>query len=236
MLLLSAFGTSILSGLVGMAGGLLLMGILAASVPVGMAMILHGSTQGVANGFRALLLFKHIRWHVLGGHGIGAILAALILQVVSEVPPVWLVFLGIGSMPILGRLAPFKLPDITKVWWCAPLAGLLVCLVQGVAGVAGPVLDLFFLESSMERQGVVATKAITQALSHLLKLWVYWSMAGSPVSGWLVFGMALAAVAGTAVGAAGLERVSEGWFKRVSQAIVMGIGVFYLAKGIWVLI
>ena len=46
------FLTSLLSGVVGMAGGLILIVVLVMIMPVPSAMILHGIVQGVANGSR----------------------------------------------------------------------------------------------------------------------------------------------------------------------------------------
>ena len=53
LIILAAFGTAFLSGIFGMAGGLLLMGILAFLLPVSAAFVTHGILQLVANGWRA---------------------------------------------------------------------------------------------------------------------------------------------------------------------------------------
>ena len=54
VLLLSAFATALLSGVFGMAGGLVLMGVLALILPVQAAFVTHGVLQLAANGWRAL--------------------------------------------------------------------------------------------------------------------------------------------------------------------------------------
>ena len=48
--------TSFLSGIFGMAGGIILMAVLVALVSVATAMVIHGGIQMVANGYRAFLL------------------------------------------------------------------------------------------------------------------------------------------------------------------------------------
>jgi uncharacterized membrane protein YfcA len=53
--------TAFLSGIFGMAGGMILMGVLLALLSVPEAMALHGLTQMVANGWRGLL------WHSYPG-------------------------------------------------------------------------------------------------------------------------------------------------------------------------
>lgn len=60
LLAFAAFATSVLSGVFGMAGGLILMGVYATVLPVATAMVLHGTTQIAANGMRAVLLFRQV--------------------------------------------------------------------------------------------------------------------------------------------------------------------------------
>ena len=54
-LVATAFVTAALSGVFGMAGGLVLMGALALVLPVSAAFVTHGILQLVANGWRAIL-------------------------------------------------------------------------------------------------------------------------------------------------------------------------------------
>ena len=48
-------GTAFLSGIFGMAGGMILVGVLLALLPVPAAMALHAITQMASNGWRAFL-------------------------------------------------------------------------------------------------------------------------------------------------------------------------------------
>src|SRR2546429_6984347 len=54
--------TAFLSGLFGMAGGLILIGVLLTILPLPSAMVLHAITQMASNGWRAFLWRAHIRW------------------------------------------------------------------------------------------------------------------------------------------------------------------------------
>ena len=58
--------TSFLSGIFGMAGGLVLMGVLLALLPLPEAMALHAVTQMASNGWRGLLWWRHVRWRAAG--------------------------------------------------------------------------------------------------------------------------------------------------------------------------
>ena len=54
-------GTAFLSGLFGMAGGMILIGVLLMLMPLPTAMVLHAITQMASNGWRAFLWREHIR-------------------------------------------------------------------------------------------------------------------------------------------------------------------------------
>ena len=68
VLCLTMVGTSFLSGIFGMAGGMILIGILLALMPVPDAMMLHGVTQMASNGWRGLLWWRHVRWSAVGAY------------------------------------------------------------------------------------------------------------------------------------------------------------------------
>src|SRR5689334_5842020 len=52
-------GTALLSGIFGMAGGLILIGVLLVVFPLPTAMVLHAITQMASNGWRATLWWPH---------------------------------------------------------------------------------------------------------------------------------------------------------------------------------
>ncbi|MYF97310.1 MAG: sulfite exporter TauE/SafE family protein, partial [Holophagales bacterium] len=54
--------TAVISGVLGMAGGLILMAVLASVLPVTGAMILHGAVQATSNGARFLFLRDRMMW------------------------------------------------------------------------------------------------------------------------------------------------------------------------------
>jgi uncharacterized membrane protein YfcA len=101
-----------------------------------------------------------------------------------------------------------------------------------VAGVSGPLLDVFFVRTQLGRHAVVATKAATQVLAHGVKVLVYGTaLTGGQRVPWLVV---LAAVPlsmlGTAVGGRLLDRMSEASFSDVTRWVVTGIGGVYLVQ------
>src|SRR3977135_4407444 len=71
ILAVSAVVTSFVSGILGMAGGMILMGILLAMMPLPAAMMLHGITQLASNAWRAFLWRSEVDWRIFRGYAGG---------------------------------------------------------------------------------------------------------------------------------------------------------------------
>ena len=97
LLAVSALVTSFVSGILGMAGGMILMGILLAVLPLPVAMLLHGITQLASNLWRALLWRKEVDWRVFRGYFYGAVVTTIVFAVVRLVvsKPIALVAMGL---------------------------------------------------------------------------------------------------------------------------------------------
>ena len=60
----SVLSTATISGILGLGGGMILMGVLTSILAVEAAMILHGVTQLASNGSRAFIHRQNIRWGI----------------------------------------------------------------------------------------------------------------------------------------------------------------------------
>jgi uncharacterized membrane protein YfcA len=235
----AALVTSFISGILGMAGGMILMGVLLALLTVPQAMVLHGVTQYAANGWRAFLWRRSIDWRVLRGNTWGALVALAAFTVVQLVvsKPVALVVLGVT--PFIGMALPEKLVLDVQRRGHPFLCGLVCMALQLVAGVAGPILDVFFVRSQMDRRAVVATKASTQCVGHTIKIAYFGFLVGSAQRGtvdfWLGAMMVALAIAGTTLSRRVLERLTDASFRQWTSWAVMSAGVVYLATGAWLL-
>lgn len=228
-LLAAAFATAVLSATMGMAGGLLLMGVYAAILPIPEAMVLHGFTQLVANGSRAAIQRAHIAWRPIGHYAAGAALAFVLFRAVSIVPNAAMVYLGVGALPFLTRAFHLRL-DVTRRSH-AVTAGVVVSGVQLLFGVAGPLLDVFFLGAPLDRHGVIATKALSQTMAHSLKIAAFLPLVDAvPLTtvAWTMIG----AAAGTWAGSRILDRIPETVFRSATGALVLLVGGGYLARGV----
>jgi uncharacterized membrane protein YfcA len=230
-----AFVTAMLSGVFGMAGGLVLMGALALVLPVQAAFVTHGILQLVANGWRAILQRKHVRWEIVGWYALASLIAGGVVALLSFTPSKPLLFLMLGLVPFLTWLPQKWINLDAGKPFQAFLSGLTVTGLNLTAGVAGPLLDIFFVRTELTRHAIVATKAATQVFAHTAKILVYGAplVAGTGVGLpplW-VFALAIPlSMAGTAVGGAILNRLSDVDFKRWTRWIITAIGISYLVQ------
>jgi uncharacterized membrane protein YfcA len=235
VLALSTLATSFISGILGMAGGMILLGVLLAALPLPAAMMLHGISQLASNGGRALMLRRQVDWRVLRGYVAGAAVALAFFTLVHIVVEKAAALILMGLTPFVALLLPEKLHLNVERRGHPLLCGLVCLALSLTAGIAGPILDVFFVRSKMSRHAVVATKALTQALSHLVKI-VYFggvmALQGGEVAPSLAAAMVVLAFVGTSLSRQVLERMSDLSFRQWTRWTVMTLGLFYLASGL----
>jgi uncharacterized membrane protein YfcA len=239
ILAISALVTSFISGILGMAGGMILMGILLALVPLPAAMMLHGITQLASNGWRELLWRAEVDWRVFRGYAYGALMALAVFAAVRLVVGKPVALIAMGLTPFVTMWLPERL-HLNVERRGHPLACGIICSALSLtAGVSGPILDIFFVRSKMRRHAVVATKAMTQSFSHLLKIFYFGavvSLLGSDFEAWVGVMMVLLAFTGTSLSRRVLERMNDASFRRWTRWTVLTLGFFYLADGVRLLV
>ena len=239
VILATVLATAILSGVIGMAGGVLLMAVLVTLLPVASAMILHGAVQAASNGARFLFLREHVMWGILPFYAIGALLAVLLFIALAFIPDPALVLILVGSFPWLARIVPtLRGLDVRRPATGAA-CGATVTAAQLLAGASGPLLDAFYLRTEVDRRSIVATKALTQAAGHVVKIGYYawvsnavldeFAIADVPI--WLVGAGIVLAVLGARIGTRLLERFEDRQFRRVTGWVILGLGALCIVKG-----
>ncbi len=236
----AVLATATLSGIIGMAGGMVLMALLVLLMPVASAMILHGVAQGVSNGARALLLRQHIVWSILPPYILGAAVAVGLFVWLALVPDRALILIMIGSFVWLARLVPYLSGLNVQRPATAVACGLIVTIAQLLAGASGPLLDLFYLNTQLDRFQIIASKAVTQTLGHIVKIGYYGFIGAQVVERalpatelfWLCVVAAPAAVAGARIGTLLLARLSDAQFRRYSQWAILTLASVCIIGGI----
>ncbi len=236
--------TSFISGILGMAGGMILMGVLLALLPLPAAMMLHGITQMASNGWRAWLWREQVNWRVFRGYALGALLAVTAFIAVQIVVSKAVAYILLGLTPFVSFALPKRLALNVDHRGHPFFCGAICTALQLLAGVSGPLLDVFFVQSKLDRRGVVATKAMSQTLGHLIKIVYFGGIAAmTATSSGVVAGLSwplmatcvVLAFTGTTLSKRMLEKMSDANFRRWTQWTVMTMGVIYLASGAWMI-
>ena len=238
-ILFATLATAFLSSIFGMLGGLILMGILISFLSVGPAMVLHGLIQATSNGYRAWLNRTDINWKIISMLLLGSTIALIFLFFIAFEPSQILIIFALGLLPYIAWIVPKQLAlDITKTG-TGVIAGSVVVITNLVAGVGGPLLDVFFQRVDMTRHQVVATKAVAQTIGHISKIIFFGGLLTYSLKNWpepifLLLAIFLSVV-GTTLGKKVLDIIDDEIFFRWTQRIVLSVGAVFIARGIFLL-
>jgi uncharacterized membrane protein YfcA len=227
--------SSFLSGVFGMAGGMVLLGMLLVFLDVAAGMILFSIIQFFANGWRALQWWSFVRWRIFWLYCLGGAVAFVAMRLVELIPGKALVYLLLGLMPFLVELIPARAQPSIE-WRGVPfVTGVLTTIVQFLAGVGGLFLDIFFQKSALDRKTTLATKAVTQTASHVLRAsyFVSFGSIGDEIGLWPLLAAIALAIGGTALAPFVIERMSDHGFRQWSKVIIFAVSGVYLLRAVW---
>jgi len=226
ILAVAAFATSMLSAIVGMAGGIVLLSVMLLFLEPLAAIPLHGVVQLVSNSSRTWVQRDHVEWRIIGAYCLLLVPMSFAgLRIAESLsPPVARLLIGafvliatwVPSVLLMGTHPERSNPRIRFV-----ILGGVVGLINMTVGATGPLIAPFFLNLGLKRQGIIGTKAASQALGHLVKIAVF-ATAGFVFSEYALILLLLCAmvVAGTWTGSQILESVNELWFKRLFKTVL----------------
>jgi hypothetical protein len=208
-------------------------------MPLPVAMMLHGITQLASNGWRALMWRREVDWRVFRGYLYGTIVTTIFFVLVKLVVSKPIALIAMGLTPFITLALPEKLHLNVERRGHATACGIICSTLSLTAGVSGPILDLFFVRSKMGRHAVIATKAMTQSLSHIMKIAYFGalvSVEGASIHPALGAMMVLLAFTGTSLSKHVIARMNDESFRFWTRRTVMTLGFFYLASGVWTLV
>lgn len=224
--MLAAFATSILSAIVGMAGGITLLAIMLLFFEPLVAIPLHGVVQLVSNSSRAVIQRAHLRWDLIWRYGLLLVPLGFVgVEITQSLPPS-LTRAVIGIFVLLATWAPGALLLGTHPEAIDPnrrfiLLGGAVGLLNTTLGATGPLIAPFFLNLGLTRFALIGTKAGCQALGHIAKILVF-GVVGFVYTDYVALLVALSGsvVVGTMVGSRILAYVNELWFVRLYKGVL----------------
>lgn len=230
-------GTAFLSGIFGVAGGLVLIGVLLSVLPVADAMALHGVTQMASNGWRASLWFRYVRWRPVGAYLAGALIAMVLWSLTRYVPGKAGAMLLLGVTPLVTQMLPERVRPNPNVLWHGIANGAFCMMLLLLTGVAGPMIDRFFLGGNLDRRQIVASKSVCQVFGHLAKLIYFVGVIDQTAHlDWrIALAAILASMLGTSLARKLLEAMTDAQFRRWVNWIITTISVYYVVYGLYLL-
>ncbi len=227
----SAIGTSVISGIIGMAGGVTLLGILTFFLPFQWIIPIHGVVQLVSNSTRAFLIRNEIKWPLFYRYTIGAIIGTIgSTYVFSIIENKTLPLLAIGLIIIYSLFKPKKLPPLNIPDNGFFFLGLVAGFLSLFVGAVGPFLAPFFLRPDFSKKQVVATKAAFQFVTHILKLPAFFYIGFVYLDHFaLILLLSVSAVIGTHIGVNLLHRINGKVFFVLFRIVLFGaaLRIFY---------
>ncbi|MCH2172495.1 sulfite exporter TauE/SafE family protein [Myxococcota bacterium] len=231
VLTLVALATSVLSGIVGMAGGIVLLTVMLLFMEPMVAIPLHAVVQLVSNASRTYIQRSHVNWSLVAPYAIPLLPMGFVgLAILQALDPSTTRSL-IGAFVLLGTWAPGWLllgarPEQMRQKRRFLLLGTVVGALNLTVGATGPLIAPFFLGLGLTRQSLVGSKAACQTLGHLTKIVIF---------GWVGFAfgeyalpltlLCIAVIVGTWLGSQLLERVSEVYFVRFYKIVLTGVAL-----------
>lgn len=224
--------TAVISGVVGMAGGITLLSFMTFFLTIEQIIPIHGIVQLASNSSRTLFLRKSVHKKITTFFFLGAPLGTFIaFKLITFIPDKKYFLIPIAFLIFYTLFKPKKLPPLKIPFWGFIPLGILTGIMGPLVGATGPLLAPFFLRDDLNKEEIVATKAVTQTFGHLLKIPLFLKLGFNYQSYWiLLVAMVLSAIIGTKLGVTLLGRVSEKFFKLIYQTALFLAGMRILYK------
>ena len=227
---LAVFMASFVSGVFGMAGGMIMLGVLLIFFDVPTAMVMFSLLAIAGNVWRVGQWWRYINWSILSAYAVGGLFAVFVLRLVAFVPSKAMVYLILGLMPYAVEVLPRRHhPNIE--WRGVPLlTGFATTAIQLVAGNGGLFLDVFFQKSTLDRKTTVATKAICGTIGNAARMLYFGTVTGidEALPLWAFAPAILLAIAGSMAAPLLLNRMTDDGFRRWTRKLILLVSTVYL--------
>ena len=234
VLVLACFVTATVSGILGMAGGVTLLGVMTALLPAPIVVPIHGVVQLASNWTRTWAFRRHVRWAIFFAFMVPAVAGvALAAHIWADLKLTWFrAWIGgfILFFLVWRRYKPtLRNPPI----WAYAFLGFAAGMLGIFAGATGPLLAPFFLRDDFDNEEVIATKAVCQTWIHLLKIPAFLSLRFdytpyAPLLGALV----AAVIGGTYLGKHLLSMISKERFIFWFQLVLILLALYLILSAI----
>jgi len=205
-----------------MAGGTFLLAMMAIiGVPGPVLIPLHASVQLVSNCTRVIAHREHICWRPFGVLALMATPFPLLGLELAEHLDFDQTKQLMGLLILYAAWVPKRSLNNLSETTSFGLAGVLGGTLGVVVGAVGPLIAPFFLRADMNKNNIIATKALCQAYLHILKIVAFGALGFTFKEQWQLFvPMAFAVIVGTYLGKWLLSRLKENRFRLLYKLIL----------------
>lgn len=220
LLILIATGTSTLTAITGVGGGMLLIAVIPGFLPAAAIVPVHGAVQLFSNSSRAFFGWRFARLELVLGFVGGACLGGMLAAGITR-------HINLDYSPLF--IAAYILYNLwgppPKLY--IPAAGEFVVIgaaqtgLSMIVGATGPLGQAALLRRGLQRDAQVVTAAVMMAFTHLIKVILFAMLGFSFVTYWkIIAGMSLGVFAGAWLGTHIHYRIPEALFKKFLRGLL----------------
>lgn len=210
ILTISVFCCSVITGMMGMAGGVLFLGILASFVETTYIVPIYAAVMIVSTGSRSILFRRHINWKIASRYIMGLLPGAFLGIYVFQLLPKDIIKLSMGIFIMVAIFLPVtKKEDRLDIGIFLPV-GLVAGFFGIFFGASGPFTSSFYIRQGIIKEALIATKATCALLEHILKVLLFGLIGINVLAyGGTLLCLSFAVIPGIYIGKRLLNKVSD---------------------------
>jgi len=220
LLTLLAFGTSTITAITGIGGGMIMIAIMPGFLPGAAIVPVHAMVQLFANSSRALFGWRFLRWEFvlafIAGSVIGGLIAAGVTREINlEYTP--LIIAAYILFTVWGPKVEFRKP--LKGEFVA--IGLVQTGLSMLVGATGPMGQAALLGKGLQRDALVVTSALMTTFTHLIKTVLFGLLGFSFISYWeIIVGMSAGVIGGALLGTHIRYKIPQALFQKILKWVL----------------
>ena len=214
LLVLIAFGTSTLTAITGIGGGMMLIAIMPGLLPAAAIVPVHAMVQLFSNSSRAVFGWRFLRWDFvlafIAGSIMGGLIAAGVTREINlEYTP--LIIAAYILFTVWGPRLEFKKPIKGEF----VVIGFIQTGLSMMVGATGPLGQAAMLSKGLQRDALVVTAALMMAFTHFIKICLFAVLGFSFISYWqIILGMSVGVIVGALLGTHVRYKIPQALFSK----------------------